>query len=77
MNSEKLGNAINIYDEIVLLNDLLKAANSQPYLDFHFIVVPGKSQTTYFVVKNEELVCDILNVIKVRKAELEKEFEAL
>ena len=76
MDDQKMNRAIKLHDEIVLLRDILKAADMQPYLTFYFLSIPGRVDDN-FTIKNEALVYEILRIIQDRKADLEKEYEAL
>lgn len=76
MNNEKLDHVIELHDEILVLDDILEAAENQPYLEFLFSTPSGINEHTY-TVKNEALVHQILCDITQRKMKLEAEFEAL
>jgi len=76
MNNQTLSHAIDLTNEIAVLDDILDAANNQPYLEFSFFYsATGKNHT--YAIKNEALVHQILVVIADRKIDLEKEFEKL
>ena len=73
MNSEKLSHAINLHDEIVLLKDILSAAENQPYLNLVFL----DSKKPNFSIRDVDLVDDIFRVIKAKKENLEEVFKEL
>lgn len=77
MTNQKLGQAINLDIEIVALNDLLDAASNNPYLNFRLFTNKDRTIIKDFLVKEEELVYEILKAIKDRKIELERKLKAL
>ena len=76
MNNEKLDHAIEVHDEMAVLDDILSAANNQPYLEFSFFYsATGKNHT--YTIKNEALIYEVLKLIRDQKERLEKVFQEL
>jgi len=74
MDSEKLSHAIRLHDEIVLLKDILSAANNQPDLILSF---PSSKDKQTFIIENEALVYEILKLIRDQKERLEEVFKEI
>ena len=73
MTEESLNRGLVLRDEIKVLKYVLEAMEQQPDLCVHFHKNLGEDIS----LKNEELVCDILRLIRTTKEDLEKEFEEL
>lgn len=74
MNSERLSHAIRLHDEMVLLKDILSAAKNQPTLSFSFL---SSGNDRIFTIKSEQLIDDILGVIRATKENLKEVFKEL
>ena len=74
MDNEKLDHAVDLHDEIVLLKDILFAAEGQPTLSFSFL---SSGNDRIFTLKSEQLIDDILGVIRATKENLEEAFKEI
>lgn len=74
MDSERLSHAIRLHDEIVLLKDILSAASNQPTLSFSFL---SSGNDRIFTLKSEQLIDDVLGVIRATKENLEEVFKEI
>lgn len=76
MNNQTLDRAINVSNELTVLNDILNAAENQPNLKFEFERCFNDPPAMY-TITNESTVYLILRLLKDRKVDLEREFETL